>query len=60
MVYDYQDPSIADAQIAKLYDTMLNLFERSKREYKSTTLIAEQVAREKLGMTSRKEKILVE
>jgi len=60
MVYDYQDPSIADAQIAKLYDTMLNLFERSKREYKSTTIIAEQVAREKLGMTTRKEKIVVE
>ncbi len=60
MVYDYQDPSIADAQIAKLYDTMLALFERSKRERKSTTLVAEQVAREKLGWVRHKEKIIVE
>jgi len=60
MVYDYQDPSIADAQIAKLYDTVLSLFKRSKRECKPTTIVAEQMAREKLGWTKRKEKIIVE
>ena len=60
MVYDYQDASIADAQIAKLYDTMLSLFERSKREQKPTNIIAEEMAREKLGWTKRKEKIIVE
>ena len=60
MVYDYQDPTLADAQIAKLHDTMLGMFERSKREQKPTTLIAEQIAREKLGLTQRKEKIIVE
>lgn len=59
MVHDYQDPSIADKQIAKLYDTVLNLFERSKREHKPTTIIAEEVAREKLGWVQRKEKIIV-
>ena len=59
MVYDYQDPSIADAQIAKLYDTTLALLERAKRAKKPTTVIAEQMAREKLGWKKHQEKIIV-
>lgn len=60
MVYDYQDPSIADAQIARLYDTTLALLERAKRAQKPTTVIAEEMAREKLGWVKHKEKIIVE
>lgn len=60
MVYDYQDPTLADEQIAKLYDTTLALLERAQRAKKPTTLVAEEMAREKLGWKKRKEKIIVE
>jgi len=60
MVYDYQDPTLADAQIAKLYDTTLDLLERASRAQKPTTIVANEMAHEKLGWTKLKEKIIVE
>jgi len=49
MVYDYRDPRMADAKIDQLYSTLLQLFERSKREGRTTASIAESMALEKLN-----------
>ncbi len=46
--YTYRDPRMADAKIAKMYDNMLGLFERSHRENLPTTQVAEMIAIEKL------------
>lgn len=48
MVYDFQDAELADQQIDKLYGNTLNLFERAAKENLSTTLVAEEIAREKI------------
>ncbi len=48
MVYDYQDPNMANNQIIKLYETTLDLLERAQRAQKSTLVIAEAMVREKL------------
>ena len=48
MVYDFQDIELADKQIDKLYDNMLKLFERAASQNKSTTLVAEEIAIEKI------------
>lgn len=46
--YTYRDPQMADEKIAKMYDNMLHLFERSTRENLPTTQMAETIALEKL------------
>ncbi len=56
MVYDYCDDVIADKQIDKLYDTLLSLFKRGKKESLPTTNVAELMAIEKL--TTRKDPIM--
>lgn len=50
MVHDYQDIAMGDAQIDKLYNTLLTMFERAKKEKQPTTYIAEKMALEKLGV----------
>lgn len=47
--YTYRDPQKADALIAKMYDNMLHLFERSAKENRPTTRMAEMIAIEKLN-----------
>ncbi len=49
MVYDYEDVDMSVAKINTLYGTMLELFERSQKENKPTTNIAELMAKEKLA-----------
>lgn len=51
MDYTYRDPLRADALIAKMYDNMLHLFERSAKENRPTTRMAEMIAIEKLGVS---------
>lgn len=47
--YTYRNYAMADAKIAKMYDNMLHLYERSTRENLPTTLMAEMIALEKLN-----------
>jgi len=49
MVYDYQDIARAEEQIIQLFDSTLHLLERSHTENKSTTFIAHQIVKERLG-----------
>jgi leucine dehydrogenase len=49
--YTYRDPTMADSKIAKIYDKMLDLYERSARENMPTTQMAEKIAKEKLAAT---------
>jgi leucine dehydrogenase len=49
MVYDYKDARRADEPIAKLKETTIAILERAKSEKQSTTVIAENMAIEKLG-----------
>lgn len=46
--YTYHDVKMADAKIAKMYDNMLNLYERAAQENIPTTQMAELIALEKL------------
>ncbi len=46
--YTYRNPRMADEKIAKMYDNMLHLFERSTQENLPTTQMAETIALEKL------------
>lgn len=46
--YTYRDANLADKKINRMYDNMLNLFERSAFEKLPTTEMAEQIALEKL------------
>lgn len=47
-IYDHGDAKKAHQQIYNLYDTLMNLFERAKRENKPTNIIAETIAEENL------------
>ena len=49
--YTYRDPAMADLKIAKMYDSMLHLYERSAQENVPTTQMAERIALEKLENT---------
>lgn len=46
--YAYRDAHMSDAKIAQMYDSMLQLYERSARENLPTTQMAEMIAMEKL------------
>ncbi|MBS0351652.1 MAG: Glu/Leu/Phe/Val dehydrogenase, partial [Proteobacteria bacterium] len=46
--YTYRDPHLADAKIAKMFDNMLHLFERSATQNVPPTQMAELIALEKL------------
>ena len=46
--YTYRDKTMSDVKIAKMYDHMLHLFERSAKENIPTTQMAETIALEKL------------
>lgn len=48
MIYDFQDPVMADNKIDTLYDTLLKLFEAAEQSPHSILSIAEQLANEKL------------
>lgn len=52
--YTYRDPAMADAKIAKIYDNMLELYERAACDNLPTTQMAEMIALEKLRRVSRK------
>ncbi len=52
MVYDYQDPGLADTKIDQLYNTLLTLFERSSRENTNTLKLAKTVALARLRQAS--------
>jgi leucine dehydrogenase len=49
LVYDSNDQALALQHIMNIYDTCLELFERSKNEDLATTVVAEKTAIEKLG-----------
>lgn len=49
MGYDYQNTEMAIAKINKLYDILLDLFERAAEEGLPTHDVAERIAKEKLG-----------
>ena len=46
--YTYRDNAMADAKIAKMYDNMLHLYQRSAQENMPTAQMAEKIALEKL------------
>lgn len=48
MMYDYRDVNKANAKINQLYDTLLQMFDRSLQENKPTQYVAEMMARERL------------
>lgn len=48
MVYDYKDTQLADAKIDKLYDTVLQLFDRARSLKMPTADVAEIIAKERL------------
>lgn len=47
-IHNYHDVTIANRLIEKLYDRLLELFERSIKENKPTTEVADLIAKEKL------------
>lgn len=49
MVYDYNDPSLADQKIQQIYHTLINIFERSQQSQLNTHDIAVQIAKERLN-----------
>lgn len=48
-IYDHGTQKKAQQQIDGLYDTLMNLFERAKKENCPTNIIAEKIAKENLG-----------
>lgn len=49
MMYDYQDSTLSDQKIDKLYDTLLTIFDRAASTKFSTRRIAEEMAQERLA-----------
>lgn len=49
LIYDCADPELAHQQILKVYDTCLEIFERAKASDKTTTLVAYEIAMERLA-----------
>jgi leucine dehydrogenase len=48
VIYDHADKQKAREQISNIYYTVMNIFERSKAENRATSVIAEEIAEEKL------------
>jgi hypothetical protein len=48
VIYDHADKKKAHEQISNIYYTVTNIFERSKKENRATSIIAEEIAEEKL------------
>ena len=51
-VHDYHNIDLANKSIEKLYDRLLELFKRSVKENKSTTEVADLMAKEKLAASN--------
>ncbi|WP_080744738.1 Leu/Phe/Val dehydrogenase [Coxiella burnetii] len=51
-IHDYHNIKIANQLIEKLYDRLLELFERAAKENKPTTEVADLIAKEKLAATT--------
>lgn len=49
LIYDCADPEMANRQILKIYDTCLEIFQRAQATDKSTTLVAYEIAMERLA-----------
>ncbi len=52
IVYDYQDHELANQKIDKLYNTLLQIFERSASEGHTTLAVAQAMAHERLDIGS--------
>lgn len=48
VIYDHADKQKAHEQISNIYHTVMDIFERSKAENRATSIIAEEIAEEKL------------